>query len=133
MASVSVLVQFGLHNPYCLAQSGLCNPETSFPTPFVDFQQGDLHISDYIIQSLYKISGLCNLKPSIQKWHQHPSGWLKCKNPRICTEFKFQKLFGFYIPNQEYFWKKQDARGKPQGGKSKSYDKIVILNTVYLL
>jgi len=29
--------------------SGLCNPETTFLTPFVDFLRGDWHISDYVI------------------------------------------------------------------------------------
>jgi len=57
-----------------ITQSGLCNPETSFLTPFVDFQRGDLHISDYIIRSLYIISRLCTPKPSIQNCYQHPSG-----------------------------------------------------------
>jgi len=66
MASASVLMQFRLHNLDSLTQSGIRNPETSFPTPFVDFQRGDLHISDYIIQILYRISGLCSPKPSIQ-------------------------------------------------------------------
>jgi len=66
MASAFVLVQFGSHNPDSLTKSGLCNPETLFPTPFVAFQRGDLHISDYIIRSLYMISGLCSPKPSIQ-------------------------------------------------------------------
>jgi len=55
MASACVLVQFGLHNSECLTQSDLCNPETSFPTPFVDFQRGDLYISDYIIWFLHII------------------------------------------------------------------------------
>jgi len=50
MAYASVLVQSGLNNPDYLTQSGLCNPETSFSTPFVDFQRGDLHILDYIIR-----------------------------------------------------------------------------------
>jgi len=52
MIYASVLVQFGLHNPDSLTKSELCNLETSFPTPFVDFQRGDLQISDYIIRIL---------------------------------------------------------------------------------
>jgi len=36
-------------NRWLLPLCWLCNPETSFPIPFVDFQRGDLHISDYII------------------------------------------------------------------------------------
>jgi len=35
--------------------SGLCNPETTFLTPFVDFLWGDWHISDYIIRKMYKL------------------------------------------------------------------------------
>jgi len=78
MHSASVLVQFGLHNPDNLTNSGLCNPETLFPAPFVDFQRGDLHISDYIIRQLLELSGLCYPNPSIEHWHQHPSRWFKC-------------------------------------------------------
>jgi hypothetical protein len=52
MASACVLVHFRLHNPDCLTNSGLCNPQASYPTPVVDFQQGDLHISEYIIWNL---------------------------------------------------------------------------------
>jgi len=82
-----------------LTLSVLCNPETSFPTPFVDFQRDNLHISDYTIQKLYKLSGLCTPNPFIQNWHQHPSGWFKWQNPRICPDFIFRKEFGLYIPN----------------------------------
>jgi len=81
-----------------LTLSGLYNPKTSFPTSFVDFQRGDLHISDYTIRKLYKLFGLCTPNPSIENWHQHLSGWFKCQNPRICPDFILWK-FGLYIPN----------------------------------
>jgi len=65
MASASILMQSGLYNPAGLSLSGLYNPEPSFTIPFVDFQRGDLHVSDYIIQKFFTISGLYNLNPSI--------------------------------------------------------------------
>jgi len=83
MASASVL----MHPDYIiwtgLSLSGLYNPELSFTTPFVDFQRSDLHVLDYIIRKFSTISGLYNLNPSIHNWHHHPSGWMKCQNPRI--------------------------------------------------
>ena len=61
--------------------SELCNPKTSFPTPFVDFQRGDTH--------LLKLSGKCNPNSSIEHWHQHPPGWFKCQNNKNLSETHF--------------------------------------------
>ena len=89
--------------------SRLYNPEPSFTTPFVDFQRGNLHVSDYIIRKFSTISGLYNLNLSIQTWHHHPSGWMKCQNPRINLEIIFRKVFGLYNLDEKYFWKKKGA------------------------
>jgi len=93
-------------------RSGICIPETTFLTPFVDFQRGDLHCSDYTIRKLLELSGLCNPNPFIQHWHQHPSGWFECQNPRICPEFLFWNVFGLYVPDQGYFWREKIGRAR---------------------
>ena len=79
----------------------------SLTTPFVDFQRGDLHVSDYIIWKFSTISGLYNPNLSIHTWHHHPSGWMKCQNPRINPELIFRKVFGLYNLDDGYFWKKK--------------------------
>jgi len=39
------------------------------------------------------------LNPSIAHWHQHPSGWFKFQNSRICPDFIIRKEFGLCNPD----------------------------------
>jgi len=59
MASAFVLMQSRLYNQTLLLLSNRS------PSPFVDFQRGDLRFSDYIIRKLSTIFGLYNPNPAI--------------------------------------------------------------------
>lgn len=94
------------------------------PPSFVDFQRGDLHLSDFIIQKFSKLFELYNPDPSVHNLHLHPSAWWSAKNHKI-----FRIIYSRMVP--DYIIRTRGILGKNRVREERHRGEKVIVESFW--